>query len=124
MSDEVSSAFDSEEWMALARSDPEQFEKRRAQAIDEVINSAPAHIQRRLRGLQWRIDLERSRAGTPLGACVRLYSMMWDFVCAENGFLAALKGLSEDRPWPGRRTTLARVIAFPSAAHRCCGRQE
>ena len=72
MSDEVSGAFDSEEWMALARSDPEQFEKRRTQAIDEVINSAPAHIQRRLRGLQWRIDLERSRAGTPLGACVRL----------------------------------------------------
>ena len=88
-----SQSFDFEEWMLLAKSDPEEFEKRRKHVIDDLISSAPEDRQQRLRGLQWRIDIERRRCSNPLAACIRLSDMMWNFVYAEDGFLNALKML-------------------------------
>ena len=93
MSKTYSQPFDFEEWMLLAKSDPEEFEKRRKHVIDDLISSAPEDRQQRLRGLQWRIDSDRKRCSNPLAACIRLSDMMWDFVFAEKGFLNALKML-------------------------------
>ncbi len=70
--------FDHSEWQELARTDPEEFERRRIALIDEVISSAPPDVQRRLRGLQFRVDMERSRAGNPLSATVRISRLMWE----------------------------------------------
>lgn len=70
------SRFDFDELSALARSDPESFDRRRQALIDDSIGHGSD--QRRLRGLQCRIDLERMRAHTPLKACLRLSSLMWD----------------------------------------------
>jgi len=69
--------FDFEEWATLARDDPAAFERRRREVVQAVIDSAPAHLHQRLEGLQFRLDLERSRSSTPLGACVRMNSLMW-----------------------------------------------
>jgi hypothetical protein len=66
------------EWERLAREDPAEFERRRQAAIEGAIARAPVTLQPRLRGLQFRIELERERARTPLGAAVRLNAMMWD----------------------------------------------
>jgi len=59
----------------LARSSPGEFEKERIALINELIqlhqNATRAH------GEQWRIDMETIKAKTPLGACVRLSSLMW-----------------------------------------------
>lgn len=93
MSKTYSQSFDFEEWMLLAKSDPEEFEKRRKHVIDDFISSAPEDRQQRLRGLQWRIDIERRRCSNPLAACIRLSDMMWNFVYAEDGFLNTLKML-------------------------------
>jgi hypothetical protein len=70
--------LDLAEWERLAREDPPAFERRRREAIEAVIAHAPEAMRPRLRGLQFRIDLERMRAKTPLGAALRLHSMMWD----------------------------------------------
>lgn len=68
--------FDFDEWALLARTAPDEFELRRRALIEiEILKSDNV---RRMRGLQWRVDLERSRARNPLDACVRLSNMMWD----------------------------------------------
>jgi Protein of unknown function (DUF3135) len=70
--------FDFDAWAELARTDQPEFERRRRAAIEEVIARATPDNQPRLRALQWRIDVERQRAKTPLGACIKISSMMWD----------------------------------------------
>jgi len=111
--------FDFESWMALAQTDPEGFEMRRQEEIESAIMKAPELMRDRLRGLQWRIDMERRRCKTPLAACVRLNSLMWDFVYAENGFLATLNACVRSevstRKAPESCQPKARVIPFPPA---------
>lgn len=77
MNPDISSEFDFDEWARLAREDATSFEHRRQALIERTLEAAPVNIQQRLRGLQFRIDMERERAGTALGAAVRLNSMMW-----------------------------------------------
>ncbi len=77
--------YDFDAWAALAKSDPEGFELRRRELIEAAIQSRPGG-ERRLRGLQCRIDLERRKARTPLKACFRLSALMWDsFVDLREG---------------------------------------
>ncbi len=103
--------LDPDELIALARTDPRAFEQRRLQLIEEVISAAPETQRARLRGLQFRIDLERQRAVTALGACVKLNTMMWDsFVVLRDG-LSQLANQGLARPKAnGARS--ARVIPF------------
>ncbi len=70
--------FDWETWSNLARSDPAAFEQRRKQAIEALIAAAPEHQRQRLNALQCRIDLERRRSSSPLGACIRMSNLMWE----------------------------------------------
>ena len=74
----LSSNFDFDEWLELSKRDPESFENRRLQSIEELINSAPEDRQHRLRCLQWKIDRVRDKMSTPLAACVAISDMMWD----------------------------------------------
>jgi hypothetical protein len=84
--------FDVDEWLKLAKDDPQEFERRREAAIRAVIEQAPEEHQARLLRLQSRIDLERRRAKTPLGATVRLQSMMWERFTALREALQQLTG--------------------------------
>ncbi len=68
---------DFDEWAALAKSDPAAFEARRQATIEAYLSAAPAENQQRLRGLQFRIDMERQRASNPLSATIRISNMMW-----------------------------------------------
>ena len=86
--------FDFEDWARLARSDPEGFERRRQAAIAELIAAAPPAVQRRLEGLQWQVDQVRARAGTPLAACLKLSTLLWDKVSGEHGLLESLDALA------------------------------
>lgn len=85
--------FDFDEWQLLAMQDPDAFEQRRQDCITDLIERAPLPRQRRLRGLQFRIDMERRRARTPLGACIKISAMMWDSFSGPAGLQAALGGL-------------------------------
>ena len=53
--------FDFEHWAALARTDPQGFEAERAAVVEAAIRRAPRDRQRRLRGLQRRIDRSEER---------------------------------------------------------------
>jgi hypothetical protein len=99
--------FDIEEWQRLAREDPAEFERRRQATIEALIEQAPPEHRERLRRLQSRIDLERRRAKTPLGATLRLNTMMWDYFGRLREALETLAG----RTAPAPRAS-ARIIPF------------
>jgi hypothetical protein len=103
--------LDLAEWARLAREDPAQFELRRRETVEAAIAQAPQALQPRLRGLQFRIDLERTRAKTPLGATLRLHAMMWDEFQALRDALNRLAqiDLRAQRPAQGAS---AQVIPF------------
>jgi len=61
----------------MARNDPEGLETLRRSLTDAVIAGASSDTtRRRLQGLQFRVDLERRRAATPLAAAIRISEMM------------------------------------------------
>ena len=110
--------IDFDDWSELAKTDPAGFEARRAQVIEEFIESAPAGKQHRLRCLQWRIDRARSKAKTPLAACIRLSQMMWESLMGEHGLLEAtddLRAAWEGGPRSKALRRKATVIPFPSS---------
>ena len=107
--------FDFDHWAALARDDPERFEALRRDCVDEIIQqSAPRHRQR-MRGIQFRIDMERRRSSTPMGACVRIQSLMWDSVLGPDGFYERLLGFVGHRQSAGHTTTVAPKTAAASS---------
>jgi hypothetical protein len=110
------SNFDFDEWKTLAISDPDAFERRRQAVIDDFLNSVPESRQRRLRGLQFRIDMERRRARNPLGACIKISAMMWDSLVGPHGLAPTIQKLTQPRNAAESMTSRssARVLAFRS----------
>lgn len=99
---------------ALASSSPEEFEKERVAIINELIRQH--HNASRAQGIQWRIDMEMTKAKTPLGVCVKLSSQMWDeFYKLKEALhqlvheVTALKKLSSDSQ---PHSQLATVLPF------------
>ena len=109
-------AFDFDAWMALYESDPEEFERCRTSLIQSVIDTAPRHDQRRLNGLQFQIDMERRRADSPMQACLRISSMMWDMFEQMRSNLNELMGQSDSdpvtMPVPSKHSNNADVLNF------------
>lgn len=61
----------------LARNDPDQLEALRKRLTESVIAAADNDDRkRRLEGLQFRVDMERRRAATPLAATIKISEMM------------------------------------------------
>lgn len=61
----------------LARNDPEGLEELRQTLTSSVIDAAPTDAtRRRLRGLQFQVDMEREKAKTPLAATIRISELM------------------------------------------------
>jgi hypothetical protein len=88
--------FDFDTWLNLAKTAPQEFESQRHKLLDELIEKSPN--ARRLRGLQFRIDMERRLAHASLGACVRLYDLMWDAFGKLNTELNALNQPAAPHP--------------------------
>ena len=106
--------FDFDKWAQLARDDPAEFERQREAALRAIIAAAPSEHRQRLQGLQFRLNIERQRAGSPLGACVRLNSVMWaGFHRLRKELNAAARGLSAPEP-----RASAEVISFSQARSR------
>ncbi len=68
--------FDFDEWMALASNAPDEFDRRRRLAIEQLIYDGNVNV-RQMQGLQFRIDMERVRARRPLKGCLRISELMW-----------------------------------------------
>lgn len=115
--------FDFDVWSRLAASDPDAFELRRRASIEQIIQRAPQENHARLRGLQFRLDMERRRSRTPLAACLRMSDMMWQALLGPGGLQDALNQListaaENPRKSPAvAQTALASVIHFPDRKH-------
>lgn len=73
----MSSTFpDFEELMKLAKENPAELERIRQKACEDIIQKAPEKYQRKLRGLQFKIDMEREKSKNALASCVNLSKMM------------------------------------------------
>ncbi|GAB6043432.1 DUF3135 domain-containing protein [Endothiovibrio diazotrophicus] len=108
--------FDFDEWKALAASDPDGFEMRRRQVVEEQIGRLHGGKRQRLQALQWRIDQVRRMAPAPISACYRMYGMMWDTVLREGGLLDFMQRLPDlciegGEAMPSPRS--AEVLPFP-----------
>lgn len=61
----------------MARNDPHGLESLRVSLTEAVIAEAGDELKRkRLQGIQFRVDMERQRARSPLAACIRVSEMM------------------------------------------------
>ena len=97
----------------MARNDPQRLEKLRRSLTDSVIASADTEQQRkRLAGLQFRVDLERERARSPLAATIKISEMMAQSLAAlHRSMVTPLT--TETQQVPSRS---AQVLAFPGPA--------
>lgn len=107
--------FDFDEWTALFKADPEAFNLRCSKWNKAIINSAPKNYRRRLNGLLFQINMERTRSKNALDSCIRLSAMMWD---AFNQFKLELKQLDHKSSIPPpeqifRPIQPAQILAFP-----------
>ncbi len=107
-----------DEMVRLAKTDPEALERIRLQLIEDTIAEAPEACHRRLRGLQFQIDMERRRAGNPMGACVRISKMMHDSLYTLRQTLNSAIGEPVDAALetfePAKPAT---IVAFPMQAN-------
>lgn len=85
---------DFDAWADLARADPDSFERKREDLLEEFFKQIPQKRQQRLRGLQFRIDMERRKARSAMGACIKITAMMWDSVEGKNGLLDSIRKLT------------------------------
>lgn len=105
----MNSEFDFDYWSKLFKENPEEFERRRQEEIDKVIEAAHSvEMQHRLRQLQWSIDAERQASKNPLDALVKVQKRMWDSFHKLNCKLQELTG-NEQPPAVVRE---AKVIHF------------
>ena len=103
-------SIDFEQWRQLASQDPAMFEAKRSEMIENVINDASIRGQKRLRGLQWRIDQVRDHSANPLDACISLSNMMWESFASDEGLVGTLNGHFKRIKCP---QTKAELLHFP-----------
>ena len=96
--------YDFDMWTQLAQDDPEEFERQRRIVIETAINTAPATMHQRLRGLQWRIDVEIERSNNPVESCVKINRMMMEKVYSKGGLLESFDRLIDNLYQVGRTT--------------------
>ena len=103
------SLVDFDQFSELAKSDPNAFEAKRAEVIEQMIGRMPAHKQHRMRCLQWKIDQVRMQAGNPMAACIKLSEMMWDSLVGPGGLREVLERVGDGTFEPPVK---ASVLAF------------
>lgn len=108
-----------DELLKMAQQHPAEFERWRQQAINDSILSAPAPIRRRLQGVQFQIDAQRQIHPSPMGACIKISTMMHESVDTLNDLLHDLStapnlhqahSLTSLQPGVGRKA--AEIIEF------------
>jgi hypothetical protein len=108
------------EFDELLKLSKEELEDLRKEYVEEVINSASTEDQKRkLRGLQFKIDMEREKSKNPMDACIKISKMMHDSflelrdklkelqennLYIKNGKLVEVPTLKEEEKVPELRT--------------------
>ena len=63
---------------AWAQKNPELLDQWLDQQVEDIIKNAPEKHRRRLRGLQFQIDMERKKSHTSMACCIRISQLMYD----------------------------------------------
>ena len=96
----------------MARNDPDRLEVLRQQLTAQIIeNASSGHQRKRLEGLQFRIDLERERARSPLAATIKLSEMMCHSLAELHRSMVT--PLHEENETSSKSET-AKVLVFPA----------
>jgi len=97
----------------MARNDPQKLENLRQRLTRSVIEGADTeHKRKRLEGLQFRVDLERKRARSPLAAAIRISEMMCHSLAdLHRSMVTPLVTEENEQPMPS-----AKVLTFPPPA--------
>lgn len=103
---------DFDQWAELAKADPEAFEAKRAEVIEDMIQRLPEHKQERMRRLQWKVDQVRDQAANPMSACIKLSEMMWDSLVGPGGLKDVLERVGDQNFEPLPK---AKVLDFQAA---------
>lgn len=101
----------------MAEQDPEALERLRQNMAEQVINSAPAAFQARLRGIQFQVDSQRRLAKNPMQSCIKISQMMHEsFAELREKLNHFAKGstLMDHLEESENETTSAEIIAFPN----------
>ena len=108
-----STPLDFDKLAALATNDPEAFERYRQKLYQKAIEQAPIELQRRLKGMQFRINTAREHSNNGLSSCLKMSAMMHDSLAELQLALAnPQKYLSEQQ---NARVESAEVIPlFPN----------
>lgn len=106
-------AIDFDQWMELAKRNPEKFEIQRRELLELQIQKAPPARQHRLRCLQWKIDQIRNTAGSTFHATLKINQLMWESLLGKGGLYDALDALLEGKDL---QFADAKVISFPMAS--------
>lgn len=69
---------DFDELLFLANNKPDDLERLRKQLIEEAIQDAPPEYQRRLRGIQFQVDMKIRQSANPMSACVAISELMYE----------------------------------------------
>lgn len=106
--------FDFELWAKLAKESPEEFDAMCSNSIQDIIQNAPQAQKHRLEGLQWKIDQISEMSATPISACIKISTLMWEHVIEEGGLQDHISTLTE----PGDKMTNiptenAEIVQFP-----------
>ncbi len=102
-----------DELMKLALQDPEKLETLRLSCVEDIISSAPNQFQRRLRGLQFQIDMEREKASNPVSSCIKISQMMHDSLANLRNAINENQETSDTQA--DINSTAAAIIPFPLA---------
>jgi len=108
--------------MKMAKEDPEALENLRQTAVEELIQSAPLNQQRRLRGLQFQVDMERQKAKNPMDSCIRISRLMHDSFSklrdtlneAQQTHVSQLKQILNQKSKPATETATSNVGTLPA----------
>ena len=109
----LDSDFDFDAWVKLARENPEVFEEKRQQAIQQILDKTPDNIRHRMQGLQWQIDQHRQTAATPIACCIKISGMMWENLLGDDGLVRNIEQLTQADPKPIKnRHAPATILSF------------
>ncbi|MCZ6855935.1 MAG: DUF3135 domain-containing protein [Gammaproteobacteria bacterium] len=104
----------------MARNDPEGLETLRRSLTEAVIESASnEQTRKRLKGLQFRVDMERQRASTALLAAIRISEMMCRSLAdLHRSLVMPFIGSGEEQETVDRAPGNATVLKFPEKSTR------
>ena len=94
----------------MARNDPQRLETLRLKLTRSVIEGAATEQKRkRLEGLQFRVDVERKRARSPLAATIKISEMMCHSLAELHRSMVTPLVCDEE----GQEQSSAQVLSFP-----------